>query len=102
MLAWSYFPKTDPLPDLLKKPIQIFEDKFSLIDSSKNDVNELRKNSDEVLKIVSKEFIDLGYEVETGKKRVEKVRVPVLFSHNGDVVQAFEVDGWHTDNKIVF
>tara|TARA_B100000459_G_C8423958_1_gene134404 strand:- start:200 stop:409 length:210 start_codon:yes stop_codon:yes gene_type:complete len=68
MLAWSYFPKTDPLPNLLKKPIQIFEDKFSLIDSSKNDVNELRKNSDEVLKIVSKEFIDLGYEVETGKK----------------------------------
>ena len=101
MHAWSYFPKTDPLPDLLNKPIQIFEDKFSLIDSSKNDLNELRKSSDEVLKIVSKEFIDLGYEVETGKKKEQKVRVPVLFSHNGEVAQAFEVDGWHTDHKIV-
>tara|TARA_B100000945_G_C20197338_1_gene509741 strand:+ start:196 stop:366 length:171 start_codon:yes stop_codon:yes gene_type:complete len=54
MLAWSYFPKTDPLPDLLNKPIQIFEDKLSLIDSSKNDLNELRKSRDEVLKIVSR------------------------------------------------
>ena len=25
----------------------------------------------------------------------------MLFSHNGDVAQAFEVDGWHTDQKIV-
>ena len=25
----------------------------------------------------------------------------MLFSHNGEVAQAFEVDGWHTDHKIV-
>ena len=35
------------------------------------------------------------------KKKDEKIRVPVLYGHQGTIAQAFEVDGWHKEQKIV-
>ena len=101
MLEWSYFPKTDPLPDFLKESVDVFEKKFHLIDSFKDTEEKYVQNSDTVLQILSKEFQNLDYLVETGKKKNQKIRVPVLFGHKGSVSQAFEVDGWHKKNKIV-
>jgi len=98
---WSYFPKTDPIPDILLEPIKIFKNNFDKIDSSKNDNNELRLDSDAVLKIVSKDFTKANFLVEKGKKKIDKIRVPVLFGHNGIISQAFEVDGWNKENKII-
>ena len=101
MLEWSYFPKTDPLPDFLKESVNVFEKKFHLIDSFNDTEEKYVQNSDTVLQILSKEFQNLDYLVETGKKKNQKIRVPVLFGHKGAVSQAFEVDGWHKKNKIV-
>lgn len=100
-ISWSYFPKTDPLPEVLKDSINIFEKNFDQIDSSKNDTITLRLKSDQVLKVVEEDFVKNGFEIETGKKKDEKIRVPVLYGHQGSVSQAFEVDGWHRQNKIV-
>ena len=96
MINWSFFPKTDPLPKELKSSITVFESHFKTIDSSKNDLN-----SNQVLAEVASNFIQLDYEVETGKKASEKIRVPVLFGNQGNVNQAFEVDGYHRENQIV-
>ena len=98
---WSYFPKTDPLPEILNDTISIFEKNHSKIDSTKNDTNKLRLSSDKVLKVVEEDFTDAGFSIETGKKKSEKIRVPVLYGHQGTVAQAFEVDGWHKEQKIV-
>lgn len=100
-ISWSYFPKTDPLPEVLKDSINIFEKNFDQIDSSKNDTITLRLKSDQVLKVVEEDFVKNGFEIETGKKKDEKIRVPVLYGHQGSVSQTFEVDGWHRQNKIV-
>ena len=100
-INWSYFPKTDPLPEILNETINIFEKNHNKIDSTKNDTNKLRLSSDKVLKVVEEDFIDAGFSVETGKKKDEKIRVPVLYGHQGTVAQAFEVDGWHKEQKIV-
>lgn len=100
-INWSYFPKTDPLPEVLNEVITIFEKNFLKIDSTKNDTNNLRLSSDKVLKVVEKDFLNEGFEVETGKKKDQKIRVPVLYGHQGSISQAFEVDGWHKKNKIV-
>ena len=100
-INWSYFPKTDPLPELLNQTINIFEENHTKIDSTKNDTNKLRLSSDKVLKIVEEDFINAGFSVETGKKKDEKIRVPVLYGHQGAIAQAFEVDGWHKEHKIV-
>ena len=100
-INWSYFPKTDPLPEVLLSSIKIFEKNFKQIDSSKTDINELRLKSNQVLGILSKDFVAEGYKVELGKKKKEKIRVPVLFGHQGRVAQAFEVDARHEINRIV-
>ena len=98
---WSYFPKTDPLPAILNETISIFEKNHHKIDSAKNDTNELRLKSDQVLKVLEEDFLEAGFIIETGKKKTEKIRVPVLYGHQGTVAQAFEVDGWHKEQKIV-
>ena len=43
----------------------------------------------------------LGFKVETGKKAVEKISVPVLFGLNGIPEKSFEADAYHTELKTV-
>ena len=61
----------------------------------------MRLTSDNVLSIVSNDFVQAGFKVETGKKAEDKIRVPVLYGHQGNVSQAFEVDGYHKEYQIV-
>ena len=100
-INWSYFPKTDPLPEMLNETINIFENNHNKIDLTKNDTNKLRLSSDKVLTVVEEDFIDAGFSVDTVKKKDEKIRVTVLYGHQGTIAQAFEVDGWHKEQKIV-
>ena len=108
-IAWSYFPKTDPIPNELEEIIGVFEKNFKEIDTVKDEekitkgVKEIkdRLQSDDILKIVEKDFLDLNFKIETDKKKSNKIRVPVLFGHQGKTAQAFEVDGWHEENKVV-
>ena len=108
-INWSYFPKTDPIPKELEKVINVFEKNFKEIDTTKDeekitkgikDKSE-RLQSDDILKIVEKDFQDLNFKIEVDIKKSNKIRVPVLFGHQGKTAQAFEVDGWHEENKIV-
>ena len=108
-IAWSYFPKTDPIPNELEEIIEVFEKNFKEIDTVKDeekitkgikDIKD-RLQSDDILKIVEKDFLDLNFKIETDKKKTNKIRVPVLFGHQGKTAQAFEVDGWHEENKVV-
>jgi hypothetical protein len=50
--------------------------------------------SNQVLAAISGPLSEVGYLVETGSSRAQKVRVPVLFGRNGRVGKAFEVDAW--------
>lgn len=108
-IAWSYFPKTDPIPNELEEIIGVFEKNFKEIDTIKDEekitkgVKDIkdRLQSDDILKIVEKDFLDLNFKIETDKKKSNKIRVPVLFGHQGKTAQAFEVDGWHEENKVV-
>lgn len=57
--------------------------------------------SDEVLHIVSKGLEKEGYLVEKSKKLEEKIRVPVLFGHNGTINLAFEADAYSSEYHTV-
>ncbi len=100
MINWTFYPKTDPLPVSLTPVVDIFERNSGEIDSSKNDTNEHRKKSNEVLAVLADDFAKSGYEVERGKKKDQKITVPVLFGERGSSFQAFEVDCWHRQEKI--
>ena len=114
-INWSYFPKTDPIPQELEEAINIFEKNFTKIDTitaegiiAKKIVTVKKRKlipealeSDDVLKILTQDFLNANYKIETSKKKIDKIRIPVLFGEKGSTAQAFEPDGWHDENKIV-
>jgi excisionase family DNA binding protein len=51
--------------------------------------------SDSALAVLRPALLALGFEVEAGKKKVEKLRRPVLFGEQGREDQAYEVDAFH-------
>jgi len=55
------------------------------------------KNSNEVLAAVAKDLKDAGFAVESGKKKTEKIHVPVLYGRNGKVEKSFEADAYHRE-----
>ena len=100
-MDWIFFPKHNQIPDHLLKITDVFLNHSEEIDSSKNDSNELRLSSNKVLKILSKSFEKLGYQVEKGKKKNDKIRRPVLFGNNGNEELSFEADAYNKEYKTV-
>lgn len=53
--------------------------------------------SDAALAVLRSGLEALGFDVEAGKKRVEKIRRPVLFGELGSEDLAYEVDAFHPE-----
>ena len=51
--------------------------------------------------LVAKPLANLGFRVETGATRAQKVYVPVLFGRQGRVSKAFEVDAYSEQDGTV-
>ena len=52
--------------------------------------------SDQVLAILREDLIKLGFEVEAGKRKVDKIERPVFFGEGGKPTLKYEVDAWHS------
>ena len=92
-----WYPDSNQPPDWAYKKVEIVRAHGDAVDSSK-----MRGlTSDKVLQVLEPQLTTMGFEVETGKKRAEKVRRPVLFGENGIERVAYEVDGYHGDFGIV-
>ena len=96
MIQLQFFPKNTQAPELLQEVVNCFTAVESEIDSD----NQTHK-SDVVLSIVSPHLLNLGFQVEAGKKRADKIRVPVLFGLNGKPKVSFEADAYHVAEKTV-
>jgi hypothetical protein len=57
----------------------------------------LQKSSDEVLGVMRGDLIHLGFDVETGKRRGDKIERPVFFGENGQPTLMYEVDAYHKE-----
>lgn len=80
MINYMYFPKNKRIDKVSKGVISSFEKIAGKIDSNKFDFN-----SNEVLSIVQLQFKKQGFRVESGKKQVDKILIPVLYGKNGRV-----------------
>lgn len=76
--------------------ISAFSRVHALIDSSEFDLN-----SNAVLAVVSPELETIGFRVESGKKKSEKIGVPVFYGENGAVEKSFDADAYHEREGIV-
>jgi hypothetical protein len=88
---WFYYPSRTRPPDWVHEVLEVVRAARPLIDSAT--VDEL--TSDKVLVQLRPGLLKLGYEVEGGKHRADKIRRPVLFEDQGRERVAYEVDAVH-------
>ncbi|QDT45435.1 hypothetical protein Pan241w_55550 [Gimesia alba] len=51
--------------------------------------------SDEVLTKIRPDLIDIGFEVESGKSRDQKIERPVFYGEQGQPTLKYEIDAYH-------
>lgn len=93
---YQLFPRSFGITQQISDAIVCFEKNFHLIDST-----EFNHNSNDVLEIVRNDLEEIGFTIEKSKKKVDKIRVPVLFGLNNKIDKFFDADGISNDLTIV-
>ena len=76
--------------------IACFEAVYDKIKSPENTLN-----SDGVLHHLRPHLEQVGFTIETGKSKAEKIPVPVLFGLNNKIDKSFSADGLSKDGRLV-
>jgi len=95
-MRFQFFPRSTAVGKEISEVIACFERNAELIRSETNNFT-----SDQVLKLLCADLKQIGFTVETGKKRLEKISVPVLFGFNNRIDKAFNADAVSGDGRIV-
>jgi hypothetical protein len=95
-IDWQFFPKSIQTPLHLEKIVGHFNRIESKISSSNHTLD-----SNSVLKIARDGLEKLNFSVEKGKKKKDKIIVPVLFGKNGKLEKSFEADAFNELTKTV-
>jgi len=96
MINWHYFPESDRLPVLGSQVVEAFAKVAGQIESG-----QALLNSNGVLAVLRQPLLELGFQVELGKKDGEKIHVPVLFGRNGVIEKSFHADAYHPSGRFV-
>ena len=97
MINWAYFPQSEATPAIGVTLIELFQSRADDIDSATHD----GQHSNEVLAKLSADLANLGFKVERGKRKSEKINVPVLFGRNGKIEKSFEADAFLESGRFV-
>lgn len=94
---WIYYPNSAEPPPWAHAFLHVVAGARESIDSGV--VSGL--NSDAVLAQLRPGLEALGYEVEGGKAKAQKIRRPVLYGEQGLERVSYEIDAWHEELGIV-
>jgi hypothetical protein len=94
---WCYFPSSVRPPEWVADIVSLFAKHQAQIDSAKVD----GLTSDRVLAVLRPGLVRLGYEVESGKRKADRIRRPVLFADRGSERVAYEVDAVNADDGVL-
>ena len=97
MIEWIFFPASVRPPSVALDVVTAFEQCADEIDS----LAHRRMVSDAVLANVADALAERGFEVERGKKKAEKIYIPVLFGRQGEVEKSFDADAVHWAGRMV-
>jgi hypothetical protein len=96
LLKYQLFPRSVGLSNELQQVIHCFQLVYEEIKSPDNTLN-----SDGVLRYLRPHLEMLGFIIESGKSKGEKIPVPVLFGLNNKIDKSFDADGISGDGKMV-
>lgn len=90
---FTTFPHTEPPPDFIPKITAVFQANAAEISTEK-----LAKGltSDQVLAKLCPELLELGFDVEQGKRKADKIERPVFFGENGVPTLQYQIDAYHS------
>lgn len=88
---YQFFPRTDRPPVFVESLAQLFARRQEQICTQ---TLEKGLTSDAVLAVLRDDLIGLGFEVEGGKARHQKVERPVFFGRQGEPTLRYEIDAF--------
>lgn len=95
-IVYQFFPRSMGLTDDLHRVVECFESNHASITSESHHLG-----SNEVLDVVSEDLKALKFNVESGKKRDEKIQIPVLFGRENSKDKYFYADAVSEDGRVV-
>ena len=96
MINWKCYPLNFKIPESLRDVVEVFKKHEFQISSDKYALE-----SNAVLAKITMSLQTLNYQVELGKKKADKIKVPVTYKEQGEIDLSFDADAYHVDNKIV-
>src|SRR5277367_2387416 len=94
---WKFYPSRSVPPSWVPAVADAFAAVKGQIDSRSNH----GVTSDTALALLRPALVELGFDIEAGKTKVDKIRRPVLFGEVGHPRVAYEVDGFNAEHGIV-
>ncbi len=91
-IRFTSFPKTEPPPTFASEVAAVFRKHEAAIGT---EVLKKGLTSNEVLAVIRDDLVSLGFQVETGKQRSDKIQRPVFFGENGQPTLNYEIDAYH-------
>jgi hypothetical protein len=89
---FSTFPQTEPPPFFVPKIVSIFQSHEPYIGTI---ALEKGLSSDNVLALLRNDLLSVGFEVESGKRKTQKIERPVFYGENGLPVVRYQIDAYH-------
>lgn len=96
MIKFQFFPRSQGISPQIAKVIDCFR-KFEASFKSPD----FNLSSNEVLEILRAGLQKLGFSLEEGKSKSQKISVPVLFGYDNKIDKSFNADAISSDGKIV-
>lgn len=91
-IRFSTFPRTEPPPQFVHQVVGGFYSHEALISTVALDKG---LTSDQVLLVLREDLVKIGFEVEAGKQREQKIERPVFYGENGVPTLRYEIDAFH-------
>ena len=91
-IRYTSFPRTASPPSFVDDAIAVFRDnekKIATTDRKKG------LTSDAVLAVLRSDLKAIGFDVEAGKRKAQKIKRPVFFGENGVPTLQYEIDAYH-------
>ncbi len=91
-VRFSSFPRTAPPPEYVTSIVGVFQSREGEIAT-----RDLPKGltSDQVLAALRDDLVRLGFDVESGKAKSDKIERPVFYGENGVPTLRYQVDAYH-------
>lgn len=92
--SFQYFPRTEAPPFFASSLVSCFAKRLgdiSTVDLTKG------LTSDKVLATIRPELVEIGFDVEEGKSREQKIQRPVFFGEQGRPTLLYEIDAYHPE-----